>query len=597
MPGPGLDLFTTQPEPQPTAPQPVQQGGFGGASAQGLTEVGQQLFNVGWEAYQKAVDADAQDKENIYQTKALDLLQEYKSKFNGLGAVQAHSEYTQKLQELREGIAGSISSKHGTALFDTNTQRIQRLVQEQVDGHFEQQNRQYQTMVRKDAMAVDTRMLSTLAAAPKFDSDAAQAVADKIYKRDKQAMLDSGATEETADEHAKAALSTAMDGYFDVLTNKKNNRSAADVKAEYDKWNAKGVLDKHVQEKYLAATYAGEARSAVQQIFTTTPRLVNDPKFDGSPDPDGEPDLAAMEKQKNDYIEQHPEQAAAVEHEYQLAARQADAAFTQKIKSSVDRVVALARDEAQRNGQFHVDPTSRDYLWLLRNKSTALDPVIRSEYTTDNRLNKEVHEKNAVQLKADLISMSASDPDKFAKLTDADVFKMMGDSKRYGGGFNSEFQLKQSATVLKQLQDQHTKGELKFVDTEVQKFLAAHIYTAKDEAVYVKGSALHDALTPQLQEALRTGAVKRDNWKSIDDFLKQQTTKVDQARTFMGIHYNGSEFKALVDEASRKPAQLNVAQPAQAKAAPTVPQGSNIVTIKRNGVERQWDVDAKKWVK
>jgi len=420
-------------------------------------------------------------------------------------------------------------------------------------------------------------MLASMAQGPGFNPTAIAEKTQEIYNRGKKYALDNlGLPEDSAVLHAQKEAGVAMDAYFDVLTNKRSGRSKAEIKAEYDKWDAAGFLDKHVQQKVLASGFAQDARGAVRDIFAVVPRLVNDPKFEGNPDPDGEPDISGIQTKVGDYIRANPEQEEVALHEFNALRAQVEDAFTKEVRHRVDRVVAQAREDMSQpgpwNGVFHVDPTSRDYLWLLRNKSTALDPVIRSEYVTDQRLQRGQHAANATAFKADLISMAADDPEKFEKLTEADLFKMQ-DDKKYAGGFDARFQLEGAGKVLKGLKEQHQKNELAWIEKTTVDYLKHNIYTNKDDEPQAHSGVLHGEIATALQEHLKSGAVKRDDWKAVNDFLAAETTKIDQSHLF-GLTFGG-EYQAARDARLRASTPTVPARPVNAE-----PPKAQIPTIK-----------------
>lgn len=601
MPVPEIQVPDATPEampvPQSSAP-PL--GAFSGADVGGaLSKIGDELFGEGWNEYHKAIEAVAQDKENQFQSKALALRDQYRNLGN-MDAITAHSKFTDALENLRQEVGQSIGSKYGSTLYNSNSLRNSRLVQESIDSHFEQQNRSYQDMVYKDGNGLDTTALASLAADPKFDPAKVQLKTDMIMERTKNYEMAHGVPAEQAEEHAKKQLGVSLDAYFDVLTNKDSGRSTSEIKSEYDKWNSQGLLDKHVQVKVMASGQALEARAAVRDIVEGTKRLVNDAKFDGHPDPDGEPDFTSIDRKVFDYIQKHPEQEEYALREQNALHQKLDNEFTQTVKSKVDRVVADARRTADSTGVFKADPTSRDYLWLLRNKATALDSIVRSEYTSDQRVQKVAHDANASHFKSDLITMAANDPTAFNKLDPAQIFKMQDDPK-YAGGFDKDFRLGGADKILKELQDQHQKGELAWVQKTTSEYLARNIYTNKsnsDEVLKTKAGPMYTEISTALQEALKNGSVKRDNFASIDAFLKAETSKVDQ-KTIFGAKVFGS-YKAEQDAKIRATLSTPQAAPAPApapKASPTVVGPHKIVTIKRAGQpDRQWDQTDSKWV-
>lgn len=597
---PEIEVPTARPEsaPAPTGPEPTSNSYFGKAVGGALSQAGEQLHSIGMTEYQRAAETKAQEAETAYQKQAQQIRDGYKQKLN-YDAIGSHTEVSEALEKARTEIGRTLASKHGLSLYNNSTLKIARFAQEGIDSHFEQQNKSYQINTHTDAQSENIRMLAGMASGPGFKPESVAEAAQTIYDAEKKFSKSQGFSDSEADLRSKKKMAVAMDGYFDVLTNKNSGRSNEEVKSEFEKWKAAGYTDKHIEEKVMSSTYAQSARMAVRQIFDATPRLVNDPRFDGSPDPDGEPDLASIQAQVNEHIRAHPEQEEAALHEYNALKAQVSDAYTQRVKQGVDRVVAKTREDMNRagpwNGVFHVDPTSRDYLWLLRNRSTALDPIIRGEYTTDQRLQKERHEVNEKAFKADLIRMSAEDPAAFEKLTPADLFKMQGDSKKYVGGFNAHFQLEGGDKVLKELKEQHQKGELPWIEKTTQQYLSK-IFTNKDEVDKTKKGDLHDGVAVALQEALKSGAVKRDDWKSVNDFLQAETTKVGAEGHWYTLGYEvGGEYKAVRDARQRAAQPAPVAKPVQViPSKPSTPH--KILPIQRDGKMMKWDATDKKWV-
>src|SRR4051812_37718281 len=105
-------------EQQPVVPTeaPSQRSFMGSAVGQGLSQVGEELYGVGRNAYHKAMVATAQDAETEFQKRALKIRDGYRNLYL-FDAVKAHPGYSDELEKARQDVARTIPTKDGRALY------------------------------------------------------------------------------------------------------------------------------------------------------------------------------------------------------------------------------------------------------------------------------------------------------------------------------------------------------------------------------------------------------------------------------------------------------------------------------------------------
>src|SRR5882724_8179676 len=142
---PEVEVPSVQPEAAPVVPvQGPSPGAFGGlVIGEGLSKIGEALFDEGHRSYLLAAEAMAQEKENDFQKGAFKIASKYETLYN-LDAVKAHQKASIDLDILRAEIGSTIQSKHGLSIYSNNSLRNSRLAQELIDHHFERQNKSYQ---------------------------------------------------------------------------------------------------------------------------------------------------------------------------------------------------------------------------------------------------------------------------------------------------------------------------------------------------------------------------------------------------------------------------------------------------------------------
>lgn len=232
MPGvPEIKVPSVQAEGMPAAEQPAPTlGSFPGAQiGAALEKGGEELFGVGMQAYHRAAEAQAQDKETQFQEKALQIRDQYKTLFN-MDAISAHGKATEALKQARADAEGGLTSKTSLGLFRNNSLRNMRLIQESMDSHFEQQNKQYQFSSYKQGQDADARDVAALAADGnlKTSSVKIEEMQQKARKFAETHGLDADAAEEfAATKGAHSLIKTMLDA------------KSPSAKAAYDQWGDK----------------------------------------------------------------------------------------------------------------------------------------------------------------------------------------------------------------------------------------------------------------------------------------------------------------------------------------------------------------------
>src|SRR2546422_7245324 len=82
----------------------------------------------------------------------------------GFDAVQAHKRISEELEKARFDAGNEIKTKSGLLLYNNNSLRNARLMQESIDSHFEQQNRSYQVTQFRQGQELDAQAVAALAA-------------------------------------------------------------------------------------------------------------------------------------------------------------------------------------------------------------------------------------------------------------------------------------------------------------------------------------------------------------------------------------------------------------------------------------------------
>jgi hypothetical protein len=280
---PEINAPDVSPEAAPAIPTAVpSQGALGSAAlGRGLTEIGESLFSEGFREYHLAAEAKAQEMETAFQTKALDIRDKYRNLYNE-NAVKGHGEASHDLEEARKAFIGQISSKYGRALYNNNSLRNMRFVQESMDAHFEQQNRSYQALQFKQGEQSDITFVAGLAADRNLYN--VEAIEAKINERhDKALQFATSHGIENAEEFATNSTHKVTHALFAQLLDKKSGRDPALVKSELEKYSKQGMVDATIQKDAQGALNGSEVSTWVSNAMANMIRK----DYDGGTDPEG----------------------------------------------------------------------------------------------------------------------------------------------------------------------------------------------------------------------------------------------------------------------------------------------------------------------
>lgn len=267
------------PAPQLVAPSA---NAFGAQIGQSLDQAGVELFGVGLQQYHAAAEALAQQKEVEFQSGALKIRDQYKQLFQG-DAIAAHEGATRAIEQLRAKSAASIPSKYGTALFNNNSLRNMRFVQESIDSHFEQQNGAFQIAQYKQGENGDAAMVAGLATDSSYNSTSIEKIVTDRKEKAAAFATSRGMDPETAEAFSKNAAYKLTDALFKTLFNKDSRQPHELVKAELEKYAKAGLVDARTIEDSQKALQGTEARDWVSKTMANFV-LVD---ADREPDPRG----------------------------------------------------------------------------------------------------------------------------------------------------------------------------------------------------------------------------------------------------------------------------------------------------------------------
>lgn len=270
---------------QEAMPSPVSQapgpGAFSGAHVgAGLGSAAHELFSVGLESYHLAADAFAQQKETEFQTGALKLRDQYKSLYN-MDAIEAHDKFTAQMAEMRQKIEETIKSKRGAKIYNNNSLRNMRLVQESIDSHFEQQNRSHQFGEYRKGQDLDVGTVARFAADGNLG-----AASEKITMLQEAAKKFAGS--HGLDPDTESALATRKAAHALIKTMVDARDPSA--QAAYKQWG--GDLDPSYQATVQKTMATQGVAAEVEQILVNLPRVDSD----GKTNPRGQIDAAAQRK-------------------------------------------------------------------------------------------------------------------------------------------------------------------------------------------------------------------------------------------------------------------------------------------------------------
>lgn len=408
MPVPEIKVPSAQPEGMPTVEQPAPPlASFAGAQVgSALEKGGEELFGAGMQAYHRAAEAQAQDKETEFQKRALEIRDQYKTLFN-MDAIAAHGKATKALEQARADAEAGISTKSALGLFKNNSLRNMRLIQESMDSHFEQQNKQYQFSSYKQGQDADARGVAAFAADGNLgaSSEKIEEMQQKARKFAETHGLDADAAEEFATaKGAHALIKTMLDA------------KSPSSKAAYEKWGDK------LEPSFQAAAQKTIAAQGVVQDGETL--------LAGLPRVDSDNKVNAKGAIYNDAFRMKIGELPADEHggavRSYVEAKKAklDADFAAAGRQMEDRIYRLGQGRGP-HGEFAVPEESSEW-----HEFEALYPKIANSLrkeshrnlrraTTEGRADAAYNGKEAFGRVAELLYESPSD--QLKAMTPADV--------------------------------------------------------------------------------------------------------------------------------------------------------------------------------
>lgn len=360
-----IKVPSAQAEDMPAVEQPAPPlASFAGAQiGSALEEGGEELFGAGMQAYHRAAEAQAQDKETEFQKKALEIRDQYKTLFN-MDAIKAHSKAAKALEQARADAEAGITTKSALGLFKNNSLRNMRLIQESMDSHFEQQNKQYQFSSHKQGQDADARDVAAFAADGnlKASSEKIEEMQQKARKFAETHGLDADAAEEFATtKGAHALIKTMLDA------------KSPSAKAAYDQWG-----DKLEPSFQAAAQKTIAAQSVVQDgetLLAGLPRVDADHKVNAKG--------AIFDDAFRMKIGELPadEHGAAVRSYVEAKKAKIDVDFAASGRQMEDRVYRLGQGRGP-HGEFAVPEESSEW-----QEFQALHPKLAKTLAQESRTN------------------------------------------------------------------------------------------------------------------------------------------------------------------------------------------------------------------
>lgn len=369
MPGvPEIDvpMVTSEAQPSPVSPKPSL-GAFPGAHiGEGLSRVGETLFQIGWAEHQKAAEAIAQQKETEFQTQALALRDKYKQMFN-MDAIAAHDGVTAELAKAREKIGNSLTTKHGAALYNNNSLRNMRLIQEAIDNHFETQNKSFQFGEHRKGQDLDLNVVAKLAA----DGNVNGAEEKIKMMQDKTRQF---AGSHGLDPDTEAALITSKAAHSLVKT-LVDGHSPQAVDA-YKKWGEH--LDRSFQDTVQKTLATQGVATAVEKLLVNLPRV----DADGKTNPRGRIDQTELRKTMD--AQPADEFGGRVRDKLKLEADRLDDENKRAGDQMEDRIYRLGQGRG-RNGMFGIPEGTTEWEEFKALYSKRADVLVRETHTNLRR--------------------------------------------------------------------------------------------------------------------------------------------------------------------------------------------------------------------
>lgn len=353
MPGvPEINVPTVQGDSTPLVQTPAPgAGAFGAGIGAGLTAIGEGLHSYGMDSYHAAVKATAQEKETEFQTEALKLRDQYRTKFN-MDAISAHGPITKALEDARKRIVASIPTKSGQSLFNDNSLRVQRFAQESIDSHFETQNKQYKVVVQKNADFADARTVASNSLPVQgevYDPTKNEALIEHQKARSLEFAKSHGMDDETADQYAANSVQKTTDAMFKALlkAGKLGTVSSEQIQNELKKYTDKGMVSANVQST-ATATIGG---LGVTQWVNKTMAKLDTERYDyrGNYTPEGHIPQAKFDEQLGNLSIGDPQYEAKVKmltEEYNRRTA-SDASAGRQLANQVVRDGVVGREDSE----------------------------------------------------------------------------------------------------------------------------------------------------------------------------------------------------------------------------------------------------------
>ncbi len=516
---PEIEVPSATPEQTPVVPTPTPPlGAFGGAVVgAGLTDFGKELYGIGHQEYHRAIEARAQEAENNFQEKALKLRDEYRGKL-GWDAVQAHPEVTAALEKARAQIGQSLNSKDGRVLYNNNTLRNARLMQESIDSWFEQQNRSYQIGEYKKSLRNNANMAAGLAQDGLPNLAAAKEMFDASYDRSLKFGLTHGLNQEEAEQTAKVDASQVVDAYV-VSLSKRKDLPASALQSAFDQF--KGQMSAHAIEGVGGAVTAKVGNDVAREVVYGAKRF--SAQRGAEPDADGQVDEGDVWR-RLEAAKVPDDRMPAVMKSIREYLTLENARFDARAKQKVAQVMA---DGQTVDGVFHLDrqKSASEIAWLRRNapggpgQKPGLAEIEALERKTDKQQNAQDNEVSLRRLRVKLVNTLAQNPQAIKDMTPADINREL-----LGGDYPGvdEGGMRKAEAMLKAFQSTPKVQLIEKIPKHIDEFLEG-IYGKGDDDLKKK---YHEELVAELSESMMQSGEKA-GWDDnmIEQFIHRAFQK------------------------------------------------------------------------
>lgn len=514
MPGvPQLEAPTEQMGSLPVSQAPVPgAGAFGASAAQGLEQAGKEVFEAGFNEFQKTSEMLAVEANTQYQISALDARKNFEA-LHGHEALTAFPSVVKKLQEDRQRMMDLLPSKTSQKIFANSTLRQMRIEQSVIETHFDSERNILERSTNKNSMDAGAQSLALMGARgqdPTKQIEQLETLARMSAKR-------RGLNDEEIEDDLKRSMQVPLHAL---------------VKAQGDAGNPQ--LQETVQKygQYLTPQAIAGAEKALtkidvankaKRVFAGVP-LVN---ALGKPDSEGSSDTATVLEKLKSYSDANDPHFDEIEQQVQRRLKLEQQIQTERGAQKSLKIQA----DSEVGGGFDLSRASEDDKEALRvTRPDMLLTLIKSENaektatsTQGKRAAADMSAQSTKDLRANLVKMSKTDPNRFSDMTPLQLVEEMSaknsdGSDKYGAFTPAD--LKSAPAMLKQLQDLHTKDQLGWIDKAVTDQLKARV--RPEDRGAIRESPYYSELVQSMTEAVHRGQLKAGSPAGLDDFFKDE---------------------------------------------------------------------------